>query len=626
MSSTFEPDRSGAGPLVLAGAACAVAIALLVLLVTRTPWWSPGGLPDAGELTRNGVAVVRVLVTVASVVCVGSLLAAAFLLPRQRSGRLDSDGHPAARTAAVAAAMWLVASFAALLFTTAESVGAPVEEVALSPGRLLVAMNALEQAKAWLVTTTVVLVVLLGCQRATTWTKSAGLFLLSLFALLPVAVTGHSATGGSHDIATSSLIYHLVAATLWIGGLVALLALSRSRHLVTAVHRFSRLALVCWVVMAVSGVLNAWVRVSPADLFTTSYGWLLLAKVATLLALGAFGYRHRRHTIRTLTWHQNRRPLIRLAALEILLMFVTVGIATALSRTPPPPRAALLPSSVELLIGYDLAGQPTVARLLFDWRFDLLFGVLAVLLAAAYLVGVRRLDRWPVGRTVAWLSGCLVLLVATSSGIGRYAPAAFNVHLLQQMLVAVVAPVLLVRGAPVLLAMRAAAPGSAPREWLSALARSRVSRLLTRPAVGLTLLVAPLLLLYGAGGFTGLVGNRWAYLAMNAYFLTAGYLFFWPVAGADPAPRRLSTTTRRRALVLLLVSLAIVALVVTRLQTILGEGFYWSLALPWTEDLLADQRLGAVAIWVGGGLPVLAALAVLFATRSTVNDRGAASV
>ena len=635
MSSTLGPDRpasSGTRPLVLAGAASAVGIALLVMLLTRTPWWSAIGLPDAGEVTRNGVAVVKVLVNVAAVVCVGSLLAAAFLLPRQRDDLVGADGRASLRTAAVAASAWLVASLAAVVFTTADSVGAPAGDLVLSPRRLLVAMNALEQAKAWLVTAVVVLVVLWGCQRAATWTRTAGLFALSLFALLPVAVTGHSASGGSHDLATSSLIFHLLAATLWIGGLVAVLALGYrgGRHLLTAVRRFSRLALVCWVVMAVSGGVNAWVRMSPVDLFTTIYGWLVLAKVAALGVLGVFGHRHREHTIHALTWHQNRRPLVRLAAVEVLVMFVTIGVATALGRTPPPPRAALLPSSVEILIGYDLAGPPTLARQLFDWRLDLVFGTAAVVLAAAYLVGVRRLGpRWPVGRTVAWLAGCVVVLFATSSGVGRYGPAVFSVHMAQQVLLAVVAPVLLVRGAPFLLVLRASRRDGAPREWLTALLRSRACRLLTRPAVGFALLVAPMVLLYGAGVFTSLVGSRWAHLAMNAYFLGAGCLLFWPVIGPDPVPRRPSPAGRVGVLVALLAVFAGLALVVTGLHTVLGEGFYWSLALPWTGDLLADQRLGATVLWIGGDVSVLAVLAVLLArrkVRGNLNENPPSSV
>ena len=69
-------------------------------------------------------------------------------------------------------------------------------------------------------------------------------------------------------------------------------------------------------------------------------------------------------------------------------------------------------------VGYGLAGPPTAARLLLGWRFDLLFGTAAVVLAVGYLAGVRRVPGWSRGRTVAWLAGCVVVLVATSSGIG----------------------------------------------------------------------------------------------------------------------------------------------------------------------------------------------------------------
>ena len=80
------------------------------------------------------------------------------------------------------------------------------------------------------------------------------------------------------------------------------------------------------------------------------------------------------------------------------------------------------PSRTEASSATTWPGRPTLARLLFDWRFNLLFGTAALVLAAAYLLGVRRLrrrgDAWPVGRTVAWLAGCAGLLVATSSGLG----------------------------------------------------------------------------------------------------------------------------------------------------------------------------------------------------------------
>ena len=76
------------------------------------------------------------------------------------------------------------------------------------------------------------------------------------------------------------------------------------------------------------------------------------------------------------------------------------------ARTPPPPPVQLNPSPVEVALGYDLAGPPTLSRIMLDWRFDVLFGTAALIMAAIYLVGVIRLrrrgDDWPAGRTVSW--------------------------------------------------------------------------------------------------------------------------------------------------------------------------------------------------------------------------------
>ena len=223
-------------------------------------------------------------------------------------------------------------------------------------------------------------------------------------------------------------------------------------------------------------------------------------------------------------------------------MLATIGLAVALGRSAPPD-TGVVPSRVEVLIGYDLDGPPTLARLLFDWRFDLIYGSAAIALAVLYLVGVRRLrargDGWPVGRTVAWLAGCLGLLLATSSGIGRYAPAMFSVHMAEHMLLGMLVPILLVLGAPVTLGLRTLPTGGrdgppGPREWLLAAVHSPVARVLTHPLVTLPLFVGSYYALYFSGLFDEALYQHWAHLAMNLHFLLVGLLFFWPLVGVDP--------------------------------------------------------------------------------------------
>ncbi|MBK1786356.1 bifunctional copper resistance protein CopD/cytochrome c oxidase assembly protein [Prauserella cavernicola] len=620
-------------PLLTIGALLAVFVAVGLVALSGGAGAVVAGLTDPGIVTRYGITVVRVGADGAAAVCIGSLLLAAFLVPPQKSGMLAADGYAAVRTAGIAAWVWFVFALASVFFTAADGAGRPVTEV-LRPEVFINFVDAIEQPKAWLWTALLALLLALGCRLILSWGWATVLFFVSVGALIPVAVTGHSASGGSHDVATNSLLFHLVGAALWVGGLVALLAHARRRgaHLPLAAARFSKIALVSWIVMAASGVINALVRVSPGQLLTTDYGLLVLGKVVALLVLGVFGHQQRQRSVRGLSEGAGGGQLVRLAAVEVLIMAVTMGLATALSRTPPPAEVAAQPSNTELLLGYVLNGEPTAWRLLTDWRFDLIFGTAAIVLAVLYLAGVRRLrkrgDTWPVGRTVAWLAACAVLLIATSSGVGRYAPAMFSIHMVNHMLLSMVVPVLLVLGGPVTLALRALPaagrdnpPG--PREWLIALVHSPISRVLTNPIVALALFVGSFYGLYYSGLFDGALEHHWAHLAMNAHFLLAGYVFYWPVIGVDPAPRRLPPLGRLGMVFASMPFHAFFGVTLMNMQTVIGEGFYRGLDLPWVGDLLTDQRLGGGIAWASGEIPVLLVMVALLVQWARADEREA---
>lgn len=616
---------AGVLPLIAIGILLAVLAAVFLLSLT---------LGDDARSTLYGLTTARVIAEIGMVLTIGSLLFATFMVSPQRSGTLDVNGYAALRTAGLAAVLWCAASLAALVYTGADAVEKPVSDV-LNADTLLSLVGIIEQAKAWLITALVALVIAIGTRFVLSWGLTAALFGLALFGLTPIAVTGHSSSGGQHDLATNSLLLHLVAASLWVGGLVALLVFGRrvttGSGLRLAATRFSATALVCWIVMAVSGVLNAWVRLPVEDLFTTDYGLLVVAKIAALGVLGLFGFAHRQRTVAAIEAGGSSNLLVRLAAVEVLVMCLTIGIAAALARTPPPGEG-VLPERIEAILGYPLDGPPTLGALLTDWRFDIIFGTLAITMAVLYLLGVRRLrargDAWPVGRTVAWVLGCLVLLVATSSGFGRYAPAMFSVHMETHMMLSMLAPVLLVLGGPVTLALRAlpvagrdGAPG--PREWLLAAVRSPVSRALTQPVVALVLFVGSFYVLYFSGLFEVAVEEHWAHLLMNAHFLIVGYLFYWPVIGVDPSPRRLPHVARLGMVFASLPFHAFFGVIMMSSQTVVGEPFYRALGLPWAADLLADQRLGGGIAWAAGEVPLLIVLVALLVQWAKADDREA---
>lgn len=634
-----SPDRLAArtvpvwsvlyGVALLAGATAAALSALsLTDALTAT------GLPDPGPTTTYGLPFVKAAGEIAAVTAVGSFLFAAFLVPPQKSQVLDAAGYRALRVGTVASGIWAVCAVLMVPLTVSDVSGQPLS-TRLSFADIWSVADLIEIAGAWRWTALFAILVTVVSIPVLRWSWTPLLFAGSLITLLPLGLTGHSSAGGSHDVGTNSLLIHLIAGALWAGGLLALLihALRGGEHADVAARRFSALALWCFVAMALSGVINALVRVRLSDLVSTTYGALVLVKVAALLTLGALGWQQRRRAVTALQNDPGARgALIRLAVVEAVVFGLTFGVAVALGRTPPPAPFDPNLSIPALEIGYDLAGPPTAARVLFDWRFDLIFGTAAIVFALVYVAAVRRLrrrgDAWPTGRVVAWLLGCSLLLLATSSGIGRYMPAMFSMHMIAHMLLSMLVPILLVLGAPVTLALRAlpaagrdAPPG--PREWLLTALHSRVSQVLTNPLVATALFIVGFYGLYFGGIFDAVAGSHAAHLAMNLHFLLSGYLFYWVVIGVDPTPRPIPHLAKLGMVFASLPLHAFFGVVLMGTQSVIAEPFYRSLQLPWHTDLMGDQRLGGGIAWAAGEVPLVVVLIALFVQWRRSDDRTA---
>lgn len=632
-ASTERPTTAGGlfaaqvGPLLAVAAVVALALSTLSGAAT----FARLGLPDPGPVTVYALPVVRALSQAAAAATIGFLMLAAFLTPPASTGWLSADGYRAVRVASWAAGTWSVAALLMIPLSAADAYGRPVSQM-LDLRVLSSAVPGIESTTAWALTALFALLSLGVTRVVLGWGASIVGFAVALAGLLPLALTGHSAGGSNHDVATNSLLLHVLAAAIWVGGLVALVThlVAGGRHPALAARRFSAVALVCWVVLAVSGMINALVRITWADFVTSTYGVLVVVKALALVALGAFGAWHRRRTLPALAGG-SPGAIVRFAGLEVLVMAATMGVAVALGRTPPPVVLEPQPTRLETLVGYAVDRPLTALGVITEPRFDLIFGTLALVLAGLYLAGVRRLrrrgDSWPVGRTLSWLGGCLVLLVATSSGIGRYAPVMFSAHMGQHMMLNMLVPILLVLGGPVTLLLRALPPAGAgappgPREWVLAAVHSPVARVLTHPLVALALFVGSFYVLYFSGLFDFALQSHWAHLAMNVHFLLVGLIFFWPIVGIDPSPRQLPPIGRLGLLFVAIPLHAFFGIAVMTSATVMGSGFYQQLEMPWI-DRLADQTTGGGLAWATGEIPMLVVLIALLVQWSRADERTA---
>ncbi|ANE78465.1 copper resistance protein CopD [Mycobacterium adipatum] len=592
--------------------------------------WSLGavltatGLPDSGPLTTLGLPAVRALGETAAVIAIGGFLFAAFLVPAQPNGVLDASGYRAIRLGAVACGIWAICAALMVALSVSDVSGRPVTD--LTPAQIWSAAALVETTNAWRWTAAVAATVAVLATTVLRWKWAPVLLGAALLTLVPVGLSGHASSGGAHDMATNSLLIHLGAGALWMGGLLAVLAygIRGGEHLALAARRFSSVALWCFIAMAVSGVINAGIRMGFSD-FGSRYGLLVAAKLTALAVLGVLGWRQRRSGVRALQSDPTARgPLVRLALSEAAVFGVAVGVAVGLGRTPPPQVAQSEPGPTEAVIGFVPAGSPNVFRLLTEWRFDLFFGTAAVVMAAVYLIAVWRLRRggrrWLRWRTGSWISGCATLLLATSSGLGTYMPAMFSVHMIVVVLLSTIVPILLVVGAPerlALLALPRAAPGAPPgrREWLVGAARSSLARMLLRPVVASSMYGAGIATLLIGGLFDVAVRGHATHLLMNAFVLGSGWLFFESVSGQRNRSRQTSVVSTWVPVFGALAAYLCAGVLTARRGDVIAHDFYRSLQLPWPVDLLADQRQG--------GYTVIAAAAITAAVLSAVAGRRA---
>lgn len=579
------------------------------------PGPAPSGIPDPGQFVGWALPLTRLVTDASAVLVIGFLVVAVFLLSSS-GDEVEGLSVQAVRLASRWATVWSVASLALFFLNVSDAFAVSLNGLSAA---FVSGFAGTSGGQAILLQAFAAGVVAVAARWTLSVRPLAGILGLALAAMAPIALTGHAASSGSHDLAITSLLVHLVGVTLWVGGLAALgwVALRGSKRLGAAVSRYSTLAVWAFVLVGVSGAVNALVRLgSVGELFGSSYGGLVLGKLAALAMLGYFGYRQRRRIV------SQGSGFLQLAITELLIMAMAIGLAVALSRTPTPVGTETLNTPVEELLGGPLPAAPTVLRLLWGWS-DNGVGLLVVGLGTAlYLRGVlamrRRGDAWPVGRTVSWLGGMLIIAWATFGGLGVYSHVLFSAHMASHMMLSMVAPIFLVLGAPITLALRTL-PGSrqpgevSPRGMLLALLQSRFSRLVTHPLVGPVVFVGSLYSLYFTGAFEELMSSHWGHAAMELHFLSVGTLFYYVLVGIDPAPRTLAPLVRFGMLLVTIPFHAFFAIAVMSASTVFAGDYWRALDRPFRADLLADQYLGGGMAWAMGEIPLLLVMGAIFA-------------
>ncbi len=270
--------------------------------------------------------------------------------------------------------------------------------------------------------------------------------------------------------------------------------------------------------------------------------------------------------------------------------------------------------------------QPHISEMV--WPPEVLPLVAVLVISGLYLWGVRILqrrgDRWPIGRSLAFvLGGQGSILLVTQGPLAYLDTVLLWTHMVQHMILTMIAPIFLALGAPVTLALRTLP--LRPRKALLWLLNSLWVKIVTFPLfAGLVFVLNPWILYY-TGFYELTLTNPLLHNLNHVHFLIVGSLWIWSLIGIDPMPR-MGYPIRMLAVFVTLPFHAFLGMTMMNQQQPIAAHYYEELARSWGPTLLEDQQLAGGLMWVSGDFIGLLLFMVLMIQWAKASDREAVRV
>lgn len=600
-----------------------VIISFSATLIYGGAAWAPlpEGIPDSGQATSWILQLAILAHVVFGLRVFGILVTWTFIAPT--SGEtISREGRTAVLHASAIAAAWSLSAVIAGLATMANILGVPLREV-FRQGFISTYLMYLPPSRSYIITGLIALAIAV-----------AGIFLVSLNSIALLAalagagiaaplLNSHSASLGSHSLALTSSVAHGLAMSAWVGCLWAVSSFVKAKDL-KVVARFSALAATSVGVLAVSGIAAAYARLdSLSDLWLSRYGQIVVLKTIFFALLMWLAVQIRAR----LTTSGNLKKFL---AVEVAIMTLAIGAGVALHSTPMSRISMPLNSAGEEILGFAYPPAPSLSTIIFGWNPEWAMLTIALLAAALYTIGVVRVKqnqiKWSALRTISFMIGIGLVIWTTSAGISMYSKVSFEYHMIQHMILSMIAPIFIVLSTPITLALRAlpaqkSTDHRSTREWILALLHSSYSKLITHPLMVLAIFTFGLYGLYFTPLFATLMASHTGHIFMELHFLISGILFSYVVIGADPSPRQVPYWSR---LMIVLVGLSLHAFfAIAIMQSIepIGVDWYIQVQPPWITDLLADTTAGGSIAWALGEIPTFLLLVIVAVTWAKSDTR-----
>jgi cytochrome c oxidase assembly factor CtaG len=278
--------------------------------------------------------------------------------------------------------------------------------------------------------------------------------------------------------------------------------------------------------------------------------------------------------------------------------------------------------------GTVLVGPPDALAFAVDWSIEPLVAIPLIVLALAWSSAIRRVNRAhpanqvPRIRSAAFYGGLAAIAVALMSGIERYDTILFSVHMVQHILLTLVAAPLLVMSGPITLLLRLSSPEVRHR-WILPVLHSRIVRSVSFPVVAWVLFAAVMWGTHFSPVFDAALENPLVHDLEHLAYLVTALLFWWPAVGVDPSPWRMSHPVRVLYVFLQMPQNTFLAVVLLNLDKVLYP-HYATLVRSWGPSALDDQRAAAGIMWLAGDTIFLAAILAIVVgwMRAEAHDAG----
>ncbi|MGH3159163.1 MAG: cytochrome c oxidase assembly protein [Streptosporangiaceae bacterium] len=249
------------------------------------------------------------------------------------------------------------------------------------------------------------------------------------------------------------------------------------------------------------------------------------------------------------------------------------------------------------------------------WQFGPVVTAAAVVAAVLYLEGAFRVARrhparpWPWWRTGLFLAGLAVVVLATESGVGAYSDTLFWDHMIQHLMLIMIAPVLVVAGQPLTLLLHASR--NPLHTWAKRAIRSRVVTALTWPPFIICLYTATIVGTHLTGLLNVIMSNAAMRDGEHVLYLVVGFLFFLPLVGREPIRWRVSYPARLLVLFLTMPVDTFTGLILGYSNTPVSG---MATRPSWAPNAISDLHSGGAVMWIGGDGLMFAVMMLVFMT------------